>query len=175
MPQAADLKHFAQELTSLQRPLYVYITKLLGRPTDAEDVLQEVNRVLWEKVDEFQPGTNLAAWATRVAQFEVMTFRKKHARQRLCFNDALIEMLADEAATDLNVETDECTALHRCLEKLPERDRDLVTKRYIGEHDLRALAGQFNRSEPSLCRSLTRIRMSLLECIRNSLSAEAGS
>ena len=175
MSSSTDLKHFAQELTSLQRPLYVYITKLLGRPTDAEDVLQDVNRVLWEKMDDFQPGTNLAAWATRIAQFEVLTFRKKHARQRLCFNDALIGLLADEATADLTAETDECAALNRCLEKLTEKDRDLVKQRYIGEHDLRALAGQFNRSEPSLCRSLTRIRMNLLECIRNSLSAEAGS
>ncbi len=168
----SDLQQFAQELTTLQRPLFVYITKLLGRPNDAEDVLQEVNRVLWEKIDEFQPGTVLGAWASKIAYYEVLTFRKKKARQRLCFSDETLALIADDAENVMHIESDEQTALHHCLSKLIDRDRDLITKRYVGENDLHSLANMFHRSEPSLCRSLTRIRMTLLECIRSSLAAD---
>src|SRR5262249_7281661 len=126
MANAGELRQFAQELTALQRPLYVYITKLVGRPADAEDVLQEVNRVLWEKLDEYRPGTNFAAWASKVAYFEVLTYRKRQARQRLRFSDATLELLADEAAADAERESEERQALHRCLDKLPPGDRELI-------------------------------------------------
>ncbi|HAC89185.1 MAG TPA: RNA polymerase subunit sigma-70, partial [Planctomycetaceae bacterium] len=36
---------------------------LLVRSSDVEDVLQEVNSVLWEKASEFQYGTDFWAWA----------------------------------------------------------------------------------------------------------------
>ncbi|HZZ72239.1 MAG TPA: sigma-70 family RNA polymerase sigma factor [Pirellulales bacterium] len=173
--QSHELKQFAQELTALQRPLFVYLTKLLGRPVDAEDVLQEVNRILWEKYESFEAGTNLAAWATRIAQYEVLTFRKKQSRQRLCFSDEFLGLLADEAAVQLPRESEEAQALQSCLTKLPEPDRLLIQQRYLEDADLRQLAARFNRSEPSLCRSLARIRQTLFDCIRGSLHSEANS
>src|SRR5262245_20003868 len=133
MKDPADLKQFAQELTRLQRPLFVYITRLVSRPADAEDVLQEVNRVLWEKIEGYQPGTNLGAWAARVAYYEVLTWRKRQARQRLRFSDHTLELIADEAGLDSEAESDERQALHGCLDKLPPADRDLITRRYLGE------------------------------------------
>ena len=70
---------FVSLLTGHQRKLYSFILSLLRNPSDADDVLQETNLVLWQKCNEFEPGTNFGAWAFRVAQFQVMAHRKKMA------------------------------------------------------------------------------------------------
>ena len=51
---------------------------------DADDVLQDVNRIPWEKADEYEAGTNFAAWANRVAYFQVLTLRQQKARRLSC-------------------------------------------------------------------------------------------
>src|SRR5258708_2334601 len=131
-----ELKQFARDLTALQRPLFVYITSLMGRPPDAEDVLQETNRVIWEKLEEHQPGSSLAAWAYRIAYFEVLTFRKRQGRERLRFAERTLELLAEEIAAAPEPAPTEREALHHCLEKLPDKDRELLTFRYLVECSL---------------------------------------
>ena len=59
-------------LTGHQRQLYLFILTLLPNPNDADDVLGDVNTLLWTKADDFEPGTNFTAWAYRVAHFEVL-------------------------------------------------------------------------------------------------------
>jgi RNA polymerase sigma-70 factor (ECF subfamily) len=169
------VRQFGQELTALQRRLYLYITTLIGHAADAEDVVQETNRVLWEKLDDYEPGTSLAAWAYKIAYFEVLTFRKRKARDTLRFGEDTLELLAEDAARLLDQEDARCRALRHCLAKLPESDRELITRRYLSGDatNLHQLASVFERSEKSLYRSLARIRTLLLECIQKTLAVEA--
>ena len=51
---------FVQLLTTHQSRMFAYILSLLGNRTQAEDVMQETNAVLWRKAHEFKLGTNLS-------------------------------------------------------------------------------------------------------------------
>jgi RNA polymerase sigma-70 factor (ECF subfamily) len=172
MKDAQTVRQLAQELTALQRPLYLYITTLVGHPADAEDILQEVNRLMWEKLDEYQPQTSLAAWACKIAYYEVLTFRKRKAREGFRFSESTLEQLAPEAERLLEAEDARTQALRHCLEALPEADRELITRRYLGGLDMHSLARCFSRSEKSLYRSLARIRTVLLGCVQRTLATE---
>lgn len=163
---------FAQQLTGLQRQLFVYLTTLVGRTSEVEDLLQEVNKVVWEKYAEFTPGTSLSAWAYRIAYFEVLRFRKAKVRDRLRFQDETLEALARDAEGVANREPPQREALLRCLEKLSAEDRRLVTRRYWGETDVDRLAQEFGRSDKTIYRSLARIRSLLLGCIQQTLAGE---
>ncbi|MBA4065642.1 MAG: RNA polymerase subunit sigma [Isosphaera sp.] len=169
---AREVARFGQHLTAIQRQLFVYVTQLLGRTADADDVLQDVNRVLWEKYAEFTPGTNLTAWAYKVAYFEVLRYRKTKVRDRLRFGEDTLAVLAAEAAPVADAESARRVALRECLDKLPADDRDLVTKRYLGGVEVRDLARFFRRSEKAVYRALARVRGALLECVRGALAAE---
>ena len=61
-------------------PVDLFTTTLLPVAADAEDVLQEANMVLWEKFDQYVPGTSFFAWACRVIRFQVLKYREKQAR-----------------------------------------------------------------------------------------------
>ncbi|HVJ69575.1 MAG TPA: sigma factor, partial [Caulifigura sp.] len=71
----------SEELVSLitwhQRRLFAYIMSLVRSPNDAEDILQEVNVVLWRKRDDFHAGTDFLAWAFRISRTQVMAFRAR--------------------------------------------------------------------------------------------------
>jgi RNA polymerase sigma-70 factor, ECF subfamily len=172
MDDPREVARFGQQLVAIQRQLFAYVVQLVGRTADADDVLQEVNRVLWEKCGEFVPGTNLTAWAYKVAYFEVLRYRKTKGRERLRFADATLELIADEAAAVADSEPERARALTSCIEKLPADDRDLIRKRYLREHDVAALAEQTGRSEQAIYRALARARGQLLECVRRAVAAE---
>ena len=77
--------------------MFAYILSLLGNRTQAEDVMQETNAVLWRKAHEFKLGTNFGAWMLRVAYFQVMAHRRKITRDRLVFDDDFLADIADYA------------------------------------------------------------------------------
>ncbi|MEX1224587.1 MAG: H-X9-DG-CTERM domain-containing protein [Pirellulales bacterium] len=58
MDNSINLKEFGKELTRIQRPLYLYIVSLVGNPVEASDLLQDTNCLIWEKAEEFEPGSN---------------------------------------------------------------------------------------------------------------------
>ena len=164
---------FVRLLTGFQRRLYVYIVTLLSSTKDAEDVLQSVNTVLWSKVDKFEPGTNFEAWACRIAYYEVLAYRKKAVgRGRLFFDSDLILTMAEERGTSTAGQLLERRrrALEDCLDKLRQRDRDLLAQRYYAGTTVKRLAEEASRSLNSMYRSLERVRMTLLECIQRTIA-----
>ena len=93
----APSAEFIENVTRVQRKLHAFIWSLVRSGADADDILQETNLVLWRKSDEFEPGSNFDAWAFRIAQFQVLAFRKRQQRSKLHFDDELVEALALEA------------------------------------------------------------------------------
>jgi RNA polymerase sigma-70 factor (ECF subfamily) len=141
-------------------------------PTEAEDVVQETKVVLWEKFDEFEPGTNFPAWAAQVARYEALKARQKRSRDAKLFSDTFLEGLSREMerASDLLERRRE--ALKQCLDKLPEPDRDLVRLRYEQEMSSRELAERNGRSERGTRKALHRVRTALMMCVERTLLAE---
>lgn len=160
-------------LTSHQRRLAGYLRTLVPNRTDAEEVLQEVNLHLCRHAGEFQMGTDFAAWSLRVAHFRVLRWRERRSRDRLLFDDDLIERLA-VAAQSLDAQGEgQLAALEKCLAKLASREYELITQLYsTPDATPQGVAGQVGRSAKGIYTSLKRIRLKLLECIQRTLSAE---
>lgn len=152
--------------------VFAFIRSLVFSRADADDVLQETALVLWEKFDQFEPGTRFDRWAFRIAHFQVMYHRQKKARERLRFSDSLVEQLADDMLADGEVLEETQHALAQCLAKLPTADHDLIRQRYRGDTTNRDLARGFGRSESSISRALNRIYMKLLLCIEGTLARD---
>lgn len=84
---------FALSLTEAQPAIYACIYAVLPNRGIAHDLLQETNLTLLRKADDFEPVTNFNAWATRIARYHVLNHRRKMNRDRLVFDEALIEEL----------------------------------------------------------------------------------
>ncbi|GIW80385.1 MAG: hypothetical protein KatS3mg105_2192 [Gemmatales bacterium] len=163
---------FVRLLSQNQRRLYLYVMSLVPSRNDAEEVLQETNLVLWREFDRFEEGTNFAAWACRVALNQVLAWRKRRQRDRLCFSDAFLEAVAAEADSSADVLEDRAEALSRCLEKLPAHQRDLLNLRYTEQMDIEEVARRAERSTEAVYRALSRIRHALHDCVTRTLLQE---
>ena len=167
-----QIKETGQRLTALQRKLYLYILALVRNPSDAEDIQQETNRVIWEKIEEFKPGTDFEAWAFKIAHFKVLSFRRSQQRERLRFSDEVVEQLAIDAGRAVRDADPRKQALRSCLNKLSTSDREMVSSRYLHGSDTRQVARRYGRSAKSIYQSLSRIRSRLMACIQRTLSSE---
>lgn len=156
---------FVQRLADVQRGLYAYILQLLPNRTDADDVLQATNLVMWSKRDDFREGSDFAAWAGKIAYFEVLGHRKRAQRNKLRFGDTLIEQLAQEGADDPAHVDSTLLLLRQCMAKLTERDRDLIRLQYADDLKPRDIAVQTGRTAGAIAQTMHRIRMALLKCI----------
>jgi RNA polymerase sigma-70 factor (ECF subfamily) len=166
------IDEFIRLFTSHEPRLRAYVLTLVPRWSDAEEIMQQCNLVLWKKFGQFQSGTNFFAWACRIARLEVMEFRRQQSRDRMLFTDAFLETLADEAsdlASDLSARQH---ALQGCLERLPGKHRRMLQLRYMEGGSIEAVARAFTRSVEAAYRMLSRIRELLHDCITRRLAME---
>lgn len=155
-----------------ERRVYGLILTMLGRWTDADDVMQETATVMWRKFDSFKPGTDFTAWALSIARFQVMAYRKRAAIGRKRLSDQTVELLADEFCNVAEASDVRREALRECLSKLNERDRKLVELRYEPGATTQSAAQQAGRTIHAAYKALNKIHSQLLQCIRRTLAAE---
>ena len=164
-----------QEIARHQSRLRALLRCLFVRSSDLDDVLQEINTVLWEKASEFERGTDFWAWASQIARFKALNQARKYGRDRLVFDDETMNQLATIAERRLQIFEDRREALSECLNRLPASQRQLIEMRYQDGQAMKLMAKSLNRPQASIRQTLYRIRESLLSCIEGKLAWEGKS
>lgn len=161
-----DRENFNRLQQASQRRMFAFILTLVPHHADAEEVLQEANLVMWKKRDQFEPGTDFIRWANRIAYLEAMAYiRRRRRRHWLCFGSELSENMAEFAFDVSNSLDERIDLLQGCLKMLPDKDRDLIQKRYLNDSPVKAVADALGRSADAVYKALTRIRITLYGCI----------
>lgn len=155
-----------------ERRILGFIFSLVPNLSDAEDLLQETCSIMWNKFEQFEPGSDFVAWGISIARYRVLTFRRKAATTRVCFSESLIHKIADSACEMSSQSDARLGALQSCLAQLRENDRELVRLRYFAENSTKETAEKLGRSADSIYKSLNRVQDALLWCIRRSLETE---
>jgi RNA polymerase sigma-70 factor, ECF subfamily len=165
---------FAGYLRESQSRLYGYIHSLVRDINDTDDLFQQTTLILWRKFRSFDRERCFFPWACGIARLEVASFLRSRGRQRLYFSDDLNLLLVEAQTAMSNDEVEERRdALARCVEKLRERDRDLLSECYKEADGIHEAAQRRRRSTQSVHNSLRRIRRSLFECIARKMAQEA--
>ena len=158
--------------------LRAFLRSLLPTWEDTDEVLQNVALVAWKKFDQFdadsQDESRFLRWLCVVGRFEVLTYRRSKARDRLSFSPQLLELMADEGAEEAEMRRLEHRALDSCLNKLPPEKRELVRKAYMPGITIVEIADALGKSTGSLYTMLNRIRATLFDCVGKSLESEGG-
>ena len=170
-----NYESFVRLLAEHESAIFGYILSILPSWSDAQDVYQETSVVLWRKFDEFEPGSNFVGWACVTARFKALNKIKKLGRDKTIFSDALIETMADEGESDLERLDAERRALHGCMDKLPDPDRDLVERCYAPKASIKEVATEVGRSPNAVYKWLNKVREALFRCIRHRMASEGFS
>lgn len=152
-----------------------FVRRLVPTRVDADDVMQEVSIVLWEKFSSFREGADFKAWAFGVARFEVLAWLRDKGRDRLVLDEEVVLKIAHEAEAHEPVFSRQREALERCMEKVPQEQRTLLVRAYQPEARIQEVAAGSGRSVTGFYQWLHRMRKMLLDCIQSTLVREAAS
>lgn len=171
-PPTPSLRYLEQ-VTQSQRTLFGVLWSLLRDAHDVDDVLQETNAVLWQKAHEFDESREFLPWALKIAQLQVLAFRKRKQRSRLVFDEQLMSVLVDQSIQDAEQVEPRRRVLEECLKKLADKPRRLITRRYEPGGSVNELAAEQGKAPKAVSEMLRRIRATLLECIERTLVRDA--
>jgi len=156
------------QLLQNRRIVFGFIYVLCRDVEIAEEIFQEVSIAVLEEaarqgeVDRFLP------WVFQIARHR----SSEHFRQRRR-REPLSAVLADavSAVFDENEETREEAArrirgLLDCVEDLPDRQREIVELQYRQRLPIQRIAEKIRWKEDAVKVSLSKVRKSLLECLR---------
>jgi RNA polymerase sigma-70 factor (ECF subfamily) len=166
-----DEHDFGRLFARHQPRIYGFIRSLVVGRTDAEDLLQETASVLWRRFDDFQPGSNFLAWALAAARFQVMYFRQRQRNDVLRFSDKFLDAVGADTAQAAAQLGEMQELLERCMDKLPDTDRELFELRYRTDMTPRELAERLGRPQSTVYNAVNRIRRTLAECVQRAMDS----
>lgn len=164
--QATAADEFVVQLVQHRQRLFGYILALVPNLADAEDLFQRTSLILWRKFGEFDSQRDFSAWACGIAFLEVQNFRRTRGRDRLQFDDLLLQQLAAEHAVNDEAGALRQRLLYGCIDALPSADRGLVRECYQGDDTIQSVAFRLGQSTNALYKRLQRIRHKLHDCVR---------
>jgi RNA polymerase sigma-70 factor, ECF subfamily len=167
-------KQFLRLFLQNERRLYAYIFTLLPNRADADDVLQDASLAMWDRFDAANPPVDFLAWARRIAYYKALDFHRKSERARVRLSRVFLERVAEASAEQAEaLRLDERReALGACLEKLPPRDRDLLTCRFADGATTQSTSEHVGRSVEAVYKALAKIRQALFDCVQRTLTRE---
>ena len=163
---------FVNEIAQSQPMMRAYLAKILANSSSTDDVLQESNKVVWVKRADWDPETPFLKWAYRICYFQAKAFMRDVGRERLVFREELLEVLAEEHPRD-DSGGPRGKALIGCLQKLRQKDRDLLLRHYDSKESLGEVAVDLGVPANTLSQRLRRMRIQLHDCIQRTLTANS--
>jgi RNA polymerase sigma-70 factor, ECF subfamily len=168
--QDQKVRDFVSLLTSQQARIYAYILSFAPNFNDADDILQDTTKCMWEKFSEFTQGTDFLAWAKKIAYFLIMEhYRNKKKICAFYYDEQLIQKLDQNSQRLSDSSRDYLSHLKGCLKKLKQQDRKILQLRYFENHNAKELASRFGCSIQYIYRNISRIHQLLLACIQKQL------
>ena len=165
----ADDLEFETLIVRYQHDLVVFVSSICPNQALVEDIVQDTNRIMWEKRGQFDPGTNFLAWARTIAKFQMFGHTKRSKKKWLRFNSELVAVIADEIE---NQGASEKVGLDFCIARLSKNDQSLLKMRYNQGLSLARISRKVGRSEGALKQVFLRVRRQLKECVDRRLLRE---
>lgn len=150
--------------------LRAFVRSCCPNAQEVDDVMQEVSVAALRKFSTLDDHSAFGPWACLIARYELLTARRRFARDRLVLAEDVIKLLADEGVRELPLRQQQLMELDQCIGKLPRERRELALAAYAKDTTIREMASQLKRTEGSLYQLLARIRMELHRCMTQALA-----
>jgi RNA polymerase sigma-70 factor (ECF subfamily) len=171
MPPPQDDTRFIEALTRHQPALEAFCHANLANREDAREVLQATCVKLWQKAADWDPDTEFLPWAFTVARFTILSHYRDQKRDRLVFDEDVIQAMADEIEEAATAFDNRREALAKCMKKLNRKQAALLHNHYTANQSLREIAEASGRGLSAVKMTLLRIRQQLSVCTERELKA----
>ena len=170
-----NVQQFLLLLRRHERWLQAFVSVLVPNWADADNIVQEVHIRLWQQFDSYNP-TNFGDWRVRLPSTRPSPITSGSRTARSCWRKELVETIAEEIGSIAEELTGEEQALRDCFEKLPSSKKSaiLLTRYYSGRQSLREMAAELGQKYDAVQKALLRARMTLSDCVDETLRRKDG-
>jgi RNA polymerase sigma-70 factor, ECF subfamily len=160
-----DVEELAAHWTAAQHTVASFIRSMVTDFHQSEEVLQRVAVTLVRKYDQYDRGRPFVAWALGMAKLEALMFLREGKTNRLVFDDALLDRIAEghERASRERVPFPQF--LGECIDQLDGRSRQAIQLRYDGDLKTAQIANAMQISDGAARMLLSRARGLLRKCL----------
>jgi RNA polymerase sigma-70 factor, ECF subfamily len=132
---AGNESAFNKIVLKYQQKIYWHARRMTGNHLDADEVVQEVLIVLYNKLKDFQFKSSLYTWIYKITSTRCINFlRKKNLRQYFSFEDSETKGLKSKEDLIKDLEAKEkLDRLHAVLKKIPLKQREVFILRNFDE------------------------------------------
>jgi len=171
-PTKTDYERFLELYSRDRDRLFGYIFALLPHQADAEDVFQRSSILLWNKFSIYDPERPFLPWACSLAHYEVRNFIRSTNRDRLQFDDELIDKLADARSSQVDNGDERLEVLRKCVQSLKQAERDLINVAYHGDTTIKEFVESTGGATQTLYNRISLVRRKLLNCVNRKLAQQ---
>ncbi|MCM8543466.1 MAG: sigma-70 family RNA polymerase sigma factor [Lentisphaeraceae bacterium] len=166
-----DIERFGELISEHQASVRACI-RVMGIPEGyVDDVAQETFITAYKKQSEFDSSRSMRSWLLGIARNLVMNERRKKARRFRILNDHLTDLMIVHAvpvAEELQ-STEKLDAVKDCIDNLPERNREVINKKYEQGKTAALIAQEMQKDSSTVRHLIARIVTGLRKCVDGKL------
>jgi RNA polymerase sigma-70 factor len=153
--------------------LMAYLRSVVRDASVADDLFQETMLTAWRRLPDYDKTRPFGPWLRGIAARVMMAWRRQRAKSFALCEDEILEHLGarvEDVQTQPGDTWDQkLDGLRDCIEKLPDRYREVVQARYAAEEAPEQLTARLQINEETLKKRLQRGRAKLMECLERKL------
>jgi len=163
-----DTHAFTELVRMTQNRLRGFILWYLPIKSEVDDIAQEVYLYVFDNLNKYEAGTDFSSWLREIARYRIMNRKRSAARQaerEEKYVDKILLETEDENSQVTDVIDDRLSAMKKCLNRLPDKSRQLLEQRYFQNLNARTLSEKIDMSSSAIRMTLMRVRTILRTCI----------
>lgn len=158
------MKEFDEIYDKYARQVYLFLLRLCGNETTAEDILQDTFLKAIENSDKFENRCEVTTWLCSIAKNEYLNYVKRRDNKNLSIEDREIPYDGDLIVQLEDKENS--IAVHKALHALSEPYREVFTLRVMGELSFRQIGDIFGKNENWARVTFFRAKAKLIEKLK---------
>jgi RNA polymerase sigma-70 factor (ECF subfamily) len=166
-----DREAFNRLVLLLHPRLRLHIAAFCDSGELVDEILQQTFISAFRRIETYSGRGSFLAWLQAISRNHLRMYWRARQRTAQLTEDVAAGVIIDTTMADLEspeAASHQSDRLAACLERLPERSRMLIRRRYLDSCPLNELAQQFKQSMETLSVTLHRIRRVLRSCMDTS-------
>lgn len=162
-----DLKDFRKIVLEHEFAIRTCIRVMGIRDGYVDDLAQETFILAYNKFETFDQSRSLRAWLLGLAKNLVLNERRKNSRRNRLISEKYSILISENYHQNekTKLEKYDLNVLNKCLDKLPEKHRRVVTMRYFKNRNSTEIGTALNKEPSNIRHMLRRILESLKVCV----------
>jgi RNA polymerase sigma-70 factor (ECF subfamily) len=146
-------------------PLHRYATRYVYDAREAEDIVQEAFFALWKNAEAYRPEQSVVTYLLVIVKNECINYLR-HLKIKDSHHDKLVEAALFAGVEEASVDSATRERLRKTMQRLPEREREVLALHVFEGQRLREIAKTMNVAESTVKTHLKRAMKTLREAIR---------